>query len=88
MKLAAGIDQIRNAGFGELAELAQVGFMLEHSRGESSIGRIGGLPRLPEGAVWPSTRYVTGEPWPLTFIAEFELAEPTQRLGPARGPAA
>jgi hypothetical protein len=60
---------------------------LERSGLESSIGRLGGQPRLPAGAVWPTTRYVIDEPWPLTFVAELDLAkfDPSVWTGPRTG---
>jgi hypothetical protein len=87
MDREACINAIGGAGFGELVEFAEVGLLLEASVGEIGVGRLGGLPRLADGSSWPRTRYATDEPWPLTFVAEIDLAklDPTTWPGPRSG---
>src|SRR3954467_5513440 len=82
MDAASSRDQIRDAGFAVLADLVQPALMLERAADGAGVGRLGGQPRLTEGTVWPRRSSPESEPWPLTFIAEFELPA----LDPAVGP--
>jgi hypothetical protein len=70
-------DQVDARGFGEIADAlaasAQPALLLEPAGDGVKVGRLGGLPRLPPGAPWPSWRWPGYETQPMTFVGEIDL---------------
>jgi hypothetical protein len=82
-------DRVLRAGFGELTDVlaarAQPALRLHPASDGGKVGRLGGLPSLPEGNAWPCWRWPGYEEQPMTFVAEIDLTAIRSSMWPGPG---